>query len=133
MDIELRAKALIGTPFRPQGRQLGQGLDCLGVVVAAYGLPAERCPSDYGLRGNHRARLIEGLDKHFRRIARGKARPGDLLLCRIASDQLHLAIKTELGAVHADARLRRVVERPGDLPWPVVAAFRRRKRLKRAK
>jgi hypothetical protein len=49
---------------------------------------------------------------------------GDLLLVRPGAGQLHLMIRTHAGAVHADAALRRVVERPGAAPWPLVGAWR---------
>ena len=51
---------------------------------------------------------------------------GDLLVCSVAADQLHLAILTDRGLVHADARLRMVVETPGAAPWPVLSVHRRR-------
>lgn len=50
---------------------------------------------------------------------------GDVLLCRVSAAQLHLAVRTADGIVHADAALRRVVERPGAVPWPIVAAWRK--------
>jgi hypothetical protein len=43
---------------------------------------------------------------------------------RPAAEQLHLGIWTGGGIVHADARLGRVVERPGMPPWPVIGAWR---------
>ena len=36
-----------------------------------------------------------------------------------------LAIATDAGIIHADAALRRVVERPGAPPWPIVARWRK--------
>lgn len=56
------------------------------------------------------------------------AGPGDLLLITVARDQLHLAVKTEVGFVHADAGLGKVVEVPGDPPWPVTLAYRIKER-----
>jgi murein DD-endopeptidase / murein LD-carboxypeptidase len=48
---------------------------------------------------------------------------GRILLMRVAATQLHLGVATTTGIVHADAHLRRVVERPGAPPWPVIAVF----------
>jgi hypothetical protein len=53
------------------------------------------------------------------------ARVGDLLLLNAGAGQLHLAIASEAGVIHADAALRRVVERPGVPPWPELARWRR--------
>lgn len=62
------------------------------------------------------------IGRFFRRVDNAVA--GDLLLCAVADNQLHLAVVTERGFVHADARLRRVVETPGAVPWPVLSAHR---------
>lgn len=125
-----RARALVGTRFRPQGRSPGLGLDCLGLVLCVFGLPGENVRCDYRLRGHHRRELMRGLDRNFRRVATSQRRAGDILLLQVAPDQLHLAIVTGLGFVHADARLGKVVETPGAPPWPIIGAFRRRLREK---
>ncbi|MFL6789430.1 MAG: NlpC/P60 family protein [Sphingomicrobium sp.] len=128
IDAE-RARALVGTPFRPQGRG-GGGLDCIGLCLAAYRLPLTRVRADYRLRGDFRAEVEAFLADRFRKIAWSKRRPGDLLLMQPATDQMHLGIVTQLGFVHADARLRRVVETPGDPPWPLLGIYRHRRKAK---
>jgi hypothetical protein len=45
----------------------------------------------------------------------------------VAADQMHLGVLTANGFVHADARLRKVVETPGEPGWPVIGIYRRRK------
>ena len=117
-----RARALVGCRFRPQGRSPELGLDCIGLACAAYGIPAEEIPCDYRLRGDFRDRIERELAARFQRVC--ALRPGDLLLLSVAGDQLHLAVKTDLGFVHADAGLRTVVETPGTPPWPVISAYR---------
>ena len=57
-------------------------------------------------------------------VACAAPRAGDLLLCRAGPGQLHLMIDSGGGVIHADAMLRRVVERPGPPPWPVVGRWR---------
>ena len=57
-------------------------------------------------------------------LPRSAAEPGDMLLLRPGPQQLHVVLLTELGFIHADARLRRVVEVPGPVPWPVLSAWR---------
>ena len=49
---------------------------------------------------------------------------GDLLLFAAGPGQLHLAVRTAGGLVHADAGLGRVAERPGADPWPLLCAWR---------
>lgn len=51
--------------------------------------------------------------------------PGDVMLMRTGPAQLHLAIRTRRGFVHADAALRRVVERRGAPEWEVLGLWRR--------
>jgi cell wall-associated NlpC family hydrolase len=117
------ARGAVGAPFRLHGRDAAHGLDCVGVVAvslraAGYDGPI---PTGYDLRcgdaGRYHASWA-GLAS-----ADGE-RPGDVLLCRAGPGQLHLAVRTRAGVVHADAGLRRVVERPGALPWPVLRAWR---------
>ena len=124
-----RAQPLIGSRFRPQGRDPKLGLDCLGVVGHAYVIPGDRLPADYRLRGDHMTALIDGLDRYFRRISRRQALAGDLLLFVLGRGHVHLSVKSTIGFIHADARLG-VVETPGPPPWPVVRAFRRRCKAK---
>lgn len=126
IDAE-RALALVGAPFRTQGRDPATGLDCLGLVLTACGLPAERGRRDYRLRGEHRAELLDGLARDFRRVPPSRQRIGDLLVIEAGEQQLHLGILTARGFVHADARLRSVVETPGRPRWPVISVHRRQR------
>ena len=130
MTFAERARALLGCRFRPQGRSVATGLDCIGVVALTYGLDGADVPSRYWLRGKQSDRSLAGLNHYFRAISKSKARINDLLLCEAGPDQLHLVVKTMGGFIHADAGLRRVVETPGAPPWPVLKAFRRRRRTK---
>lgn len=117
------ARAALGVRFRLHGRS-AEGLDCVG--LAALALRAEgfegRVPSGYTLRSGDAVRVrvaIEALGL----VPAAEPRPGDLLLFRAGPGQLHFAIQAEAGIIHADARLRRVVERP-ELPWPVIGRWR---------
>lgn len=125
-DFEARARALVGSPFRLQGRS-EQGLDCVGVAISAYGVPADRVRRNYRMRGNHAAEIRETLERHFRRVPTAQLRPGDLMLMRVSADQLHIGIRTCAGFVHAHAGLRRVVETPAMPDWPLLGVYRRRR------
>lgn len=122
--IVARARALVGTRFRPQGRNPDHGLDCVGLVMAVSGMAPQSVARDYRLRGDHRVRLEEGLGSKFRRIASPQPRPGDILLMKIAADQFHLGIQASGSVIHADANLGVVVEVPGEPAWPIVGVYR---------
>ncbi len=123
--IVARARSLIGTRFRAQGRSLAQGLDCIGVIVMAAGVDPKRAPDDYRLRGGDpnvvNAGLIAG---GFERLSPDQAGAGDVLVVRSAPEQLHAVVLTPEGHVHAHAGLRRVVETPAPVPWPILSAWR---------
>jgi len=122
-DVVRRARALIGVRFRPQGRDRQAGLDCIGVVAMAFGLTAVR--RDYGLRSGDAVELNgEFAASGFLPIAATQAGPGDVLLVQAGHRQLHVVILTPEGYLHADAGLRRVVEVPTAVAWPVVGAWR---------
>lgn len=121
-QVVARGRALIGVRFRPQGRS-DAGVDCIGVVAMAFGLTAVR--GDYGLRSSDVGEVErEFAGSGFVRIAATEAGAGDVLLVRAGYRQLHVVILTGEGYLHADAGLRRVVEVPGAVGWPVVSAWR---------
>src|SRR5690348_10789303 len=124
-DVVLRARSLIGCRFRPQGREPEHGLDCVGLVCAAFQIPNELVPRDYRLRRDESGRLEAELAPFCDTVADASA--GDVLIMRAAPDQLHLGIMTERGFIHADAGLRRVVETPGMPVWPILSAHRRKR------
>lgn len=122
-NIVARARALIGVRFRPQGRNAEIGLDCIG--VAAMATEARGVPRHYNLRSSDVDEVnCEFSDFGFLRIAPVAAEAGDLLLVQAGPAQLHVVILTPEGYLHADARLRRVAEVPGEVPWPVLSAWR---------
>ena len=116
-----RARALVGVRFRPQGRSAATGLDCVGLAVLATGVAAP--PAAYALRGGSAARLAGELRAAGLREV-GEPMAGDLIAMASGPGQLHLGIFTGAGLVHCDALLRRVVERPGPAPWPILSIWR---------
>lgn len=119
------ARAAVGTPFRPQGRAPGLGLDCIGVVLlAAQGADVLLPPLPaYAMSGDHGDTLIEAL------MALGcrpvpAARPGDLIVAEPAPGRRHLAVASESGIIHAHAGLGRVVEGPLPTDWTLIGAWR---------
>jgi cell wall-associated NlpC family hydrolase len=124
-EIVARARALIGVRFRLQGRDPKLGLDCIGVVMMATGIPARRVRRNYGLYASKPNELNAQFEEAgFVRIAPASAGEGDVLVVRPGPMGLHVVILTGTGYLHADARLRKVVERPGQVPWPTLSAWR---------
>ncbi len=118
--IAAAARTLVGSRFRLHGRDPASGLDCIGVVACASGAPA---PTGYALRGGDEGTVARALEATgFQRVSAGAA--GDVMVMRVGPGQLHLAVRTAGGFVHADASLRRVVERPGEPEWEVVGQWR---------
>jgi cell wall-associated NlpC family hydrolase len=128
IDYGGRARAFVGTPFRAQGRSKETGVDCVGLILGVYRIAADSVRRDYRLRGDHQEKIERELELWFRRVTNRNYRRGDVLLMAVASDQLHLAIATDLGFVHADAGLGLVVETPGPPKWPVIGVYRRASR-----
>jgi hypothetical protein len=126
IDYAARARALVGTRFRAQGRGEG-GLDCVGVVLATFGIEVQSKRRDYQLRGNDLHELREQLALHFRRVRPAELRAGDVLLLEAGARQLHLAVRTSHGFVHAHAGIRWVVETPGMPEWPMLGVYRMRR------
>lgn len=118
--IEAAARALIGTRFRLHGRDPATGLDCVGLVACATGLEAR---SGYALRGGSPGEIAAALEAAGFRPVEQDA-PGDVLLLRPGPGQLHLAIRSRHGIIHADAGLRRIVERPGRPDQEVMGIWR---------
>lgn len=123
------ARECVGTPFRHQGRLIGVGLDCAGVVLhvaRALGLPAVDVPG-YG-RNPSGGRLESALDGQccVCRVDASALQPGDVLLMRFSSEPQHLAICTGSGIVHAYEAAGACVEHVIDSAWRrrIVRAYR---------
>lgn len=115
------ARALVGCRFRLHGRDPSTGLDCVGVAVIATGTVGFDL-NGYAMRGGDAAHWTSMLDTAGERILHPQ--PGDIALAEPGPAQFHLAVLTASGFVHADAGKRRVEERPGMLPWPVIGYWR---------
>ncbi|MDJ0276409.1 peptidoglycan endopeptidase [Sphingomonas sp. 2R-10] len=121
MSAVARARSVVGCRFRRQGRCPDTGFDCVGLVAWAHGLTV---PGDYPARGGDPARIAVVLKGYGFEDA-VTAAAGDVLLLASGPGQLHLALSTGGGMIHADAVARAVVERPGPPRWPVLAVWRR--------
>lgn len=117
--IVAAARRCVGTRFRPQGRVIGTGLDCVGVVLvaaSAAGVRPARVPG-YALAGSNEALLLGMLHATGCEKVCGRGRAGDVAVLVPVAGRLHLGVLTDAGLVHAHAGLGRVVEGPLDEAW----------------
>lgn len=107
---------MVGAPFRPQGRDPALGLDCVGLVAAAYRAAGRRlpAPAGYPLRGWDRTRIVDALDAAGFDPVDALRREGDVALITYRTGQFHLGLIGRASIIHAHAGLRRVVETPFD-------------------
>jgi cell wall-associated NlpC family hydrolase len=116
------ARRWLGTPFRHQGRVLGEGVDCVGLILEparALGLTAYR-PGAYA-RHPDAGTLRRELARHLPAVAKAAMRPGDVLVLAAPLSPCHLALVTDLGGrpgmIHASGPIGRVVEHRIDATW----------------
>lgn len=122
------AQRLVGVRFRLHGRDAATGLDCVGVVCAAYHLAGHEfagVPDAYRLRG-HGARNAEQWLAAAGLCHAVEAMAGDVLLADMGLGQLHLLIGGPGAVVHAHAGLRRVVQMPGTGGGQIISRWRLR-------
>ena len=126
------ARQCVGTRFRPQGRVIGLGLDCVGVVLIAaraVGVRLDDVPS-YALSGDNSRQLLCALSRSgCVRLARERGAAGDIAVLLPAPGQVHLGVLSPKGLVHAHAGLMRVVEGPVDPAWSWLGSWRLREGL----
>jgi murein DD-endopeptidase / murein LD-carboxypeptidase len=121
-QVIARARHLLGTPFRLHGRSAQTGLDCVGLIAEIFEREAG-VPNGYALRNDLEPRWIVYMDAQFVRRDATAPAAGDILLLRAGPAQFHLGLWSGQGLIHADARLRRVVEWPGLPDWPLIGLW----------
>lgn len=120
------AETLVGVRFRLQGRSPESGLDCAGLIVAAYAGADVRLDAidTYALRGFPLDDALAHLDgTGFVRVA-CPVQPGDVALFALPARQLHFALLAPDRLIHADAALRRVVAAPTNRLPAAIARWR---------
>jgi len=119
-QIVEEARRWLGTPYQHKGRVLGRAADCAAVVVCVahtLGLEYEE-HLDYGRVPNPR-RMMEELDKYLIRIRAIEAQPADVYFMAWKKRPHHLALKTDVGILHAYNLVKppRVVEHTLSPDW----------------
>ncbi len=105
------ARDCLGTPFHHQGRQLGTGLDCIGLIVVALRAAGfvVRDRTDYGQRPDGHT-LVQALLEHGA-VQEEEISPGCLLLFRYDRQPQHVALATGPDTmIHSFAPAGEVVE-----------------------
>jgi hypothetical protein len=118
---------LLNVPFRLHGRSVDAGLDCVGVLACCLSAAGQviDVAAGYSLRGDFEARAHAFFDRDgFESVGNYSWVAGDILLLRPGSRQVHFAVLTCHGAVHAQLGLRRVVLTPLPLPYCLVGQWR---------
>lgn len=119
-DVVDEARRWLGTPFHHQGRVLGRGVDCAGVVAkVAHALELSEFDTLNYSRNPNGGEMERILAEHMDRVALDERRAGDVLHFAFDADPQHLGILTaENTIVHAFAlQPRKVVEHPLDAVW----------------
>jgi NlpC/P60 family putative phage cell wall peptidase len=128
--IVAEARRWLGTRWQHQGRTLGHGVDCIGLVLEvarACGL-TDLSISEYARRGGG-GLLHAGLIEHMQPVGLESIQPADVLLMRFDGQPQHVALVTDhpagLGVIHAYLQARKVVEHRLDDIWRgrTLAAF----------
>lgn len=107
-----RARQLLGSPFRPQGRSPVTGLDCVGVVILAFALRDVDRPS-YRFAGWSWRKIEHEIGTWFT-LSSPNSRQRNRLVVFDFGRSFHFGVTGDRSFVHADLRLRRVVEQPFD-------------------
>lgn len=128
-SIIAAARECIGTRFHHQGRVLGVGMDCAGVLVHIldrHGLPYtdERGYPRYPYHGLMQ-KILDG-QPSLRKIPRRDIATGDVLLMRYRSEPQHVAIYAGRTIIHGSSEHGRCVEHTLDpsARFRVTAAYR---------
>jgi hypothetical protein len=104
-----RAFRLVGTPFRPQGRDPATGLDCLGLVICAFQLPRIELPT-YRMTDGCWPSVEREVVRWFEPAERTDSRNNGLAIFRLPRS-FHFGVTSGAYLVHADMALGRVALR----------------------
>jgi cell wall-associated NlpC family hydrolase len=115
--IVIEARRWLGTPWRHQGRVLGVGVDCGGLIIGVgkeLNLLAFDAKPQYG-RLPHWEELRLVLREYLE--PSGKMQKGSILCFAFGGEPQHIGIYTGENLIHSYAQARRVVEHRLDGMW----------------
>jgi NlpC/P60 family putative phage cell wall peptidase len=117
-DIIAYARECLGTPYLHQGRLLGIGLDCAGViahVAKRLGYEPVETPGYSRTPSNGLLELAADTQEWLYRVHEMQA--GDILMMRFTGDPQHVGIYTGENLIHSYEGIGRVVEHRLDTKW----------------
>lgn len=129
-DIYHQAKLYVGTPYHHEGRLLGIGVDCIGLVVGVHAAAGVNLSDYHSYPMFPPAGLLKTQleQRSLRRIAFPQAKPGDFASFWITEPgiEVHLGVLSLYGLIHVHAQLGKVVEHCLDKKWSrrLVAVWR---------
>ena len=117
-----RARALIGVPWKHQGRHQTVGIDCVGLLVLALEVTEDGIPA-YG-RDPHEGLLKTALEHQLGPPLPTDAqwRPGDVAAMAYGGPIRHCGLLGDLpdgglSLIHTDSHLGQVTEHPLNAQW----------------
>jgi NlpC/P60 family putative phage cell wall peptidase len=117
-EIVAEARKWIDTPYHHMGRVIGHGVDCYGVIEMVGRALGVDIPENIRYsRIPNEEELLTYMDRYAVRIPVNEAREGDILIIPFMKQMRHMAIKTDLGMVHAFEPRGMVVEHALDKVW----------------
>lgn len=127
-EIVQAARALVGTPFKHQGRIPGKALDCAGlasVVVSNWYQTQEPIAYSRIPRDNKLREWIEKQD-FIQKVPNQEMQAGDIILMRFRTEPQHVAICAGQNIIHSYESIGRVVEHILDDRWKsrIVSVYR---------
>lgn len=117
--IVAAARAALGTPFRHQGRRVGQGLDCAGLVVHVCDVLGVCYVDQTGYSRRPSGGMLESaLDGQPGMVqVSGNPQYGDVLLMRFSGEPQHLAIFAGENIIHSYLQAGKVCEHRYTALW----------------
>lgn len=115
-----REQVDVRTRFQHQARQPGLALDCVGLLIHAFGAAGLAVTDERGYaRAPDPAVMRARLESLCDRVGKGEPwQPADILWIRIVHEPQHLALLTDSGSIiHAYSSVGRVVEHGLDARW----------------
>jgi cell wall-associated NlpC family hydrolase len=115
------ARIAIGTPFKHQGRTVGAGLDCAGLLTHVCATLGQAVIEQPGYARRPSGGLLESALDSQPSIARVLSNPqaGDFVLMKFETDKApsHLGIVAGKTLIHSWAVARKVCEHDFDAEW----------------
>jgi len=129
-DVIRYARMWLGTPYVHQGRLMGVGVDCIGLVAGVgqyFGLPYED-RRGYAPTGQGDFYLTNEFVKWMDPVYTAHAQPGDVACFWVRKPTFicHCGILTPVGLIHVHSIIGHVAEHVMDAGWKkrFACAFR---------